>query len=110
MSCALEIVQGIRLAGRRRVRVVLEADRDPRIGKLDQVFLIALDALQLRLHGDSASSCADGAIGLSDPFSQMILPPRVGRRPPSEEAPELAGTGRRPATRTRPRAPPKGAL
>lgn len=50
VSCALEVVERIRLARGRRVPVVVEAHGDPVLREFDEVFLVALDCVKLRLH------------------------------------------------------------
>jgi len=88
---------------------VFEADRDPGIGELNQVLFVALDALQLRLHGDSRVLFADGAIAISGLFSRMIPHP-PGRGPSGWKAETVnrsTGTDRGGILRPRIRDPPK---
>ena len=44
-SCAAQIVQRVRFAGRCRIAVKVEPDRDPIFGEFDEVFRIAFDRL-----------------------------------------------------------------
>lgn len=49
-SRAHEVVQRIRLARGRRVPVVVEAHGNPVLGEFNEVFLVALDRVELRFH------------------------------------------------------------
>src|SRR5207244_12983621 len=48
-SCPHEVVQSVRLAARCGVAVVLQAHGDPGVRQLDEIFLVALEDVELRL-------------------------------------------------------------